>query len=137
MIMSLLSRSRRGDAVFTEGHDPLRPMFCRRGNQPYPRDYEDDVDTDLPIQNFWKSFPIRADRMKILARDAPGPIDVFQKIWNSSYEFLFGMNVYSRCPEGNHADDLKSLSSNVWEQLIKAAWNENINMHLKSTFYGI
>ena len=101
MVILRLSRNRRNDPVFAEGHDPVGKRVAGRRSPALSKDYGDDAVLDLPMDDLKAFLPTYDERRTILSRDALASVDGFRVVVSVSYEHLFGMRVWAFCPDCN------------------------------------
>ena len=112
--MLRLSRTRRNDPVFAEGHDAVGARLCGR-RQPSLNAGPDDVVLGVPMEELRGTIPGHDERRAMLARDALATVDGFRVIVAVTYEHLFGVRMCrfcSDCNNGQHGRPFQDLFGN-------------------------
>ena len=104
-LMVRLSRTRRGDAVFANGGDPLGQEYCGSRVPPTHSCKEsrsDDVLLGIPVAALISTIPSYEERKRLLARDPLASVEGFRTLVAATCLHLFGIRICVHCPDCNN-----------------------------------
>ena len=116
MVMLRVSRTRRNDPVFAEGHDAPGQSLCGRRQPPLGRELDDEAVFGVSVDALSQSLPSHDQRRAILSRDPLASADGFRVLCAVTTEHLFGVRNCPDCPHCNNHQGLTPLPGRVRKQ---------------------